>query len=197
MVPYSIDPPVNTPTVRAVVVVQDVADVVVGVAGGVDGPQLDRSGVDDVAVADGAALVGDVVAGGDDVLGFGDAREFQAAGDVVVVDVGFQDVGDPHAALAGEVEDPVDVALGVDDHGDVPFGDQVAAVAESGGFDDGHVHGVSFSLSDRVVGMEAWLQLSWQKGGCRSGRRRRRRRRGRRTSAVGGWCRPCCRRAPR
>ena len=42
---------------------------------------------------------------------------------------------------AGEVQHPVDVALGVHDHGDVAFGDQVAAVAEAGGFDDEHVHG--------------------------------------------------------
>ena len=143
VVPCSIDPPVNTPCTVPSASLQHVADVVVGVAGGVDDAELDGSGVDDVAVGDGASLVGDVVSGGHDVLGAGGAGQFQAAGDVVVVDVGFQDVGDPHAAVGGEVEDPVDVALRVDHHGDVTVGDQVAAVAETGGFDDGHVHGMT------------------------------------------------------
>ena len=73
----------------------------------------------------------------------GGAGQFQTAGDVIVVNVGFQYVGDLHAAVGGEVEDPVDVALRVDHHRDVTVGDQVAAVAETGGFDDGHVHGVT------------------------------------------------------
>ena len=91
----------KTPMTVPCGVTQDVADVVVGVAGGVHDLQLDGSGVDDVAVGDGAALVVDVVSGGDHVFGAGDAGQFQSAGDVVVVDVGFQDVGDPHAAFVG------------------------------------------------------------------------------------------------
>ena len=101
---------------------QHVADVVVGVAGGVQHRKMHRPGVDGVAVGDGAPLVVDVVASGHDVLGAGGARQFQTAGDVVVVDVGFQHVGDPHAAVGGEVEYPVDVALRVDHDGDVTVG---------------------------------------------------------------------------
>ena len=63
------------------------------------------------------------------------------------MDVGFEYVGDLHAAFGGEVEYPVDVALWVDHHGDVTVGDQVAAVAETGGFDDGHVHEVTPCLN--------------------------------------------------
>jgi len=57
--------------------------------------------------------------------------ERQPAGDIVVVDVGFEDVGDPDTSGSSEIQDPVDVALRVDDQRDPPVVDQVAAVPQS------------------------------------------------------------------
>ena len=48
-----------------------------------------RSRVDDIAVDDCSALVFDRIAVRDDVFGTRGARKFQAASDVVVVDVSF------------------------------------------------------------------------------------------------------------
>ena len=55
--------------------------------------------LDDVAVADRDPLVGHRVGGVDVVRRAGRPRQRQAAGDVVVVDVGLEDVGDPDAGL--------------------------------------------------------------------------------------------------
>ena len=136
---------------RAGGVLQHVADVVMGVARGVQDAELDGPGVDGVSVGDGVSLVVDVVAGGHDVHRAGRAGQFQAAGEVIVVDVGFEYVGNLHAVVGDEVEYPVDVALRVDHHRGVTVGDQVAAVSETGGFDDGHVHEMN-SLFELGVG---------------------------------------------
>jgi hypothetical protein len=101
---------------------------------------LDRSGVDDVAVVDRAPTVVDVITGGYRVVGADGAGEFESSGHVVVVQVGFQHVSDADLVLVGEGEHAVDVALRIDDHGDAVVGDQIAAVTESGGFDDRDVH---------------------------------------------------------
>jgi hypothetical protein len=58
-----------------------------------------------------------------------------AAGDVVVVDVGLEDVRDRDVRLRGELEHAVDVALGVDDDRDPPVVGEVAAVTEGGRVD--------------------------------------------------------------
>ena len=103
---------------------------------------MDGTGVDDLTVVDGASRVCDVVSGRDHVLGSGDLCELQAAGDVVIVDVGLQDVGDSNVMVAGEVQHSVDVALGVHDPGDRAVGDEVAAVAQRGGLERGDVEAV-------------------------------------------------------
>ncbi len=110
--------------------------------GGVHHLHVDRPGLDEVAVDHSAALVSEIVAGGNDVLGIDGAGEFEATGDVVVVDVGLEHVGDPHAVFGSELQDAVDVALRVDHHAHVTGADQIAAIAQTGGFDDRHVHGV-------------------------------------------------------
>ncbi|MGT2461490.1 hypothetical protein [Sinomonas atrocyanea] len=64
----------------------------------------------------------------------------QAAGEVVVVDVGLGDVRDLHAGRGGGGLDAVDVPLGVDHEGVLPIVHEVAAVAELRGVDDDDVH---------------------------------------------------------
>ena len=112
---------------------------------GDDGHAHRRADLDDVAVADRRPVEGDVVGGVHVVRGAGGLGEGQAAGDVVVVQVGLEDVGDADAGLAGEVEHAVDVALRVDDEGDLAVVGEVAAVAEGGGLDgDDGDHGEPF-----------------------------------------------------
>jgi hypothetical protein len=88
-----------------------------------------------VAVADAGAVEGDGVVGVDVVGRAGRRGEGVPAGDVVVVDVGLEDVGDPDALGGGEGEDPVDVSLRVDDERDPAVVDQVAAVTQGRGVD--------------------------------------------------------------
>ena len=128
--PNSSDPPENTAVARAVLL-QHVGQVGVGVAGGGQHPHPQRrADVDDVAVPHPGPLVGHRVVGVHVIRGAGRAGQRQPAGDIVVVDVGFEDVGDPNAGRGGQVQDPVDVALRVDHEGDPPVVDQVAAVAQ-------------------------------------------------------------------
>jgi hypothetical protein len=118
--------------------------VVVGVARGVQDPQPERPGVQHVSVSNRVVLEAGIAAGGQDVGCAGARGELEPAGDVVVVHVGLEDVGEAQAALLDEVEDPVDVTLRVDDDGDLPVGGQVAAVAQAGGLDGLDLdHGVS------------------------------------------------------
>ena len=51
------------------------------------------------------------------------------------MDVGLEDVGEPDVVLGQQVEHAVDVALRVDDEGDLAVVDEVAAVAERRGLD--------------------------------------------------------------
>ena len=69
--------------------VQNVTDVVMSMPWGVHDLERRRSRVDDIAVDDCSALVFDRIAVRDDVFGTRGARKFQAASDVVVVDVSF------------------------------------------------------------------------------------------------------------
>ncbi len=83
-----------------------------------------------VAVAELQPVEGDRVGRVHPVPGAGAPRELEAAGDVVVVDVGLEDQAGGHAG-AGEVPlDPVDVALRVDDHRHAAVVDHVTAVTE-------------------------------------------------------------------
>jgi hypothetical protein len=49
-------------------------------------------------------------------------------------------VGDLNAKLGGRLQHPVDVALRIDHEGDLPVGDQVAAVAQRRGLDRHYPH---------------------------------------------------------
>ena len=60
----------------------------------------------------------------------GGAGQGQAAGDVVVVDVGLEHVGHRDPAVGGQGEYPVDVALRVDHERGRAVGDQIAPVAQ-------------------------------------------------------------------
>ena len=71
---------------------------------------------------------GHVVGCIDQVLRAGAAGQGKAAGDVVVVDVGLEDVGQPQALLLEQRQDAVNVALGVHHEGDLAVMDEVAAV---------------------------------------------------------------------
>jgi hypothetical protein len=61
--------------------------------------------------------------------------QLRSPGHVVVVDVRLQDMGGPHTAFDQQAEHPVDVALRVDHHGDLPVVDDVAAVTQAGGLE--------------------------------------------------------------
>jgi hypothetical protein len=72
------------------------------------------------------------VVGVDEVRRAGGRRQGGTAGDVVVVNVGLEHVGEPDPVLVEQREDPVDVALRVHHQGDLAVVDQVAAVAQAG-----------------------------------------------------------------
>ncbi len=92
-----------------------------------------------VAVPDRGALEGDVVVRVDVVGRPGGPREGQSAGQVVVVDVGLEDVGRLDPVVVEQGEYPVDVALRIDDESDLAVMDDVAPVAERGGLDGQHL----------------------------------------------------------
>jgi hypothetical protein len=131
-------------------------DVVGRVPGGVEDP-------DEAGVGGELRLVlhlmggeGDVHARGHDVLGLQHPGELEPAADVVVVEVGLQDVGHGPAALVEDGFDPVDVALGVDDDGGTAASDHVAAVSQVGGLDRDDVEAchevVTFAPADTRSG---------------------------------------------
>ena len=79
-------------------VAEDVADVMVGVAGGVQHPHPHPPRLDHLALPHGGVLELHTAAGRQQVARPGAAGELEAAGDVVVVHVGLQHVRDPHPA---------------------------------------------------------------------------------------------------
>ena len=108
--------------------------------------------LDDLSVRDRGAVEGHLVLAVDEVVGTGALREGEATGDVVVVDVGLEDVGEAYAVLVEQGQDPVDVALRVDHDGDLAVVHEVGAVAERRRLDrdDGesttsqtHLHGAA------------------------------------------------------
>lgn len=113
---------------------EDVRGVVRGVSG--RGQCTQGQGVlcgedHDVPVVDGGVADGDPGGGRDEVGGTGETGQFRAAGDVVVVDVGLDDVGYPHVAPGRRRDHPVHVARRVDGHRRPFTARQIAAVAES------------------------------------------------------------------
>ena len=122
--------------VRPVALCQGVGEVGERVAGGSQrGDAHPSTHLDDLSVRNGGAVEGHVVLAVDEVLGTGALRESEPAGDVVVVDVGLEDVGEAHVVLLEQGEDAVDVALRVDHEGDLAVVHEVAAVAERRGLD--------------------------------------------------------------
>jgi hypothetical protein len=104
---------------------------------GFDGKGADP---DALAVGDGGALKHHRISGIDEVTRAVRLRQFQAAGEVVVVDVGLGYVGDGHPGAAGGGFDPVRVPLRVDDERYRAVMDEVAAVPQLRGFDHNHFH---------------------------------------------------------
>ncbi|GIW19982.1 MAG: hypothetical protein KatS3mg065_0278 [Chloroflexota bacterium] len=92
-----------------------VGDVLGGVAGRFEGPELEGPDAERLAVADRPVLVAKLRPGADDVGRPGQGRQLPAPGDVVVVEVGLDDVADPEVPLAGRGKVDVDVAPGIDD----------------------------------------------------------------------------------
>ena len=76
------------------------------------------------------------------VGGPGGPRQSQPAGQVVVVYVRLEDVGDPDATLGRQGQYPADIALRVDDEGQLPVVREIAAVAERRGVDGHDLHGL-------------------------------------------------------
>src|SRR5690606_14909296 len=122
---------------RAAVRLEHVGQVRESVPGRVHDPYPHaRSGLEDVTVAHGEPLETHLVVGGDHVLRPHLARQRVAAGDVVVVDVRLEHVGDLQPTRGDEFQDAVDVALRVDDHGVPPVVREVTAVPQGGCVDD-------------------------------------------------------------
>jgi hypothetical protein len=125
-------------------VAERVREVGRGVAGGVQGRDPHGARGQLVAVADAHRRDVEVVVGGEHVGGTEPLGERGAARDVVVVDVRLEHVGDGQAAGRDQVEHPVEVALRIDDDGDLTVGRQVAAVPQGGGLDGEDLdHGLS------------------------------------------------------
>ena len=103
----------------------------VGVAGGVQHPQPHSAGLQHLTVAHRDVVKGNAAAFGQYVGGSDALGQLEAAGHVVVVDVGLDHVADLQPARGDQVQDAVEVALGVDHHGDLTVGGEVAPVAET------------------------------------------------------------------
>ena len=99
-----------------------------------------RADVDDLAVGDRYPLVGHRVRRVHMVGGTRGPGQRQAAGHVVVVDVGLEDVGDPHPTGRGQGQHAVDVPLRVDDERDFTVVRDIAAITERGRVDGDDFH---------------------------------------------------------
>src|SRR5688572_17451561 len=88
------------------------------VAGGGNDREVQPADLDRVALADAAVLVPEPSACADHVVGAGRGGQVPSSRDVVVVQVGLEDMGDPQVEAARLVEIDIDVAPGVDDGGE-------------------------------------------------------------------------------
>ena len=84
------------------------------------------------------------------------------------MEVGLEHVGDLHAFGGGEVQDPVDVTLRVDDARHRAVMDQVAAVAQTRGLDgnDGWHHELFLSVGE--VGYGAGPNINGMPARCQA-----------------------------
>jgi hypothetical protein len=118
---------------RRAVYLEHVRQVSEGVTRGVQHPDPHpRTCLQHVPVPRPDALVADLIVGGDHVRRTGLSGKEVATGDVVIVDMGLDHVGDPQSVFGDDGQYPVDVALRVDDHGVVPIVGDIAAVAQRG-----------------------------------------------------------------
>ena len=146
-----------------VTVAEEIGEVGERVAGGCQRSDAHPSThLDDLSVRYGGAGEGHVVLPIDEVPGTGSLREREAPGDVVVVDVRLEHVREAYAVLVEEVEDAVDVALGVDHEGDVAVVHEIAPVAQGRRLDRDdrqvvlvHVRLLADQVSDTAAGRSA------------------------------------------
>ena len=94
-----------------------VADVLGRVPRRVERPEADGPHLEGLAVADRPVLVRQLRPGPDDVGRAGQRREVAATRDVVVVEMGLDDVADPQAGSPGRLEIDVDIAARIHDRG--------------------------------------------------------------------------------
>jgi hypothetical protein len=88
------------------------------VARRVEDREPDRPHVDRVTAPSRLVVVAECRPGPDHVRGAGQGRQLAAARDVVVVQVGLEDMGDAEVRVAGGVEVDIDVPPRIDDGGD-------------------------------------------------------------------------------
>jgi hypothetical protein len=100
------------------------------VAGGGERPQPQLAGLDHVAVSDRGPPERHLIGRVHVIGGAGGAGQRVAAGDIVIVQVGLENVRDLRAALGGKPEHPVEVPLRVDDQRCLAVRHQVAAVSQ-------------------------------------------------------------------
>src|SRR5205807_9513169 len=75
--------------------------------------------------------------------GTGRSLDLQRPGQVIVMNVGFEDVPDRESPLLGDLEEAPGVALGINHHRFAPGPHQVAVVAQSWRDEQLEVHGIS------------------------------------------------------
>ena len=144
---------------------EQVGEVGERVAGGCQrGDAHPSTHLDDLSIRYGGSEEGHVVLAIDEVLSTGALREREATGDVVVVDVGLEDVGEPDPVLLEQGEDPVDVALGVDHERDLTVVNEVGPVTQRRGLD-----GNDGQVCARVAGLVGHLGRLLRVGRLRQG----------------------------
>src|SRR4029079_10502823 len=85
------------------------------VARGAERGEPEGPDVEGVAVPDGSVLIAELRTGTDHVAGARQGRQIAAAGDVVVVQMGLDDVADPEVGFARGIEVGIDVPAWIDD----------------------------------------------------------------------------------
>ena len=117
-------------------------EVLRGVPGGRPSDEPKPSDTHLVRIVDGAMVEGVAATGRGRDRRARPGTDLEGTRQIVVVDVGLEDADDPPAASLGRIDEPVDVALRVDDHGLVGRPDQVGRVAQAAGDEGLEVHPV-------------------------------------------------------